>query len=373
MNALSTAAWLFISLAAVSDAGTPLCRVCDKPVLGKVFLAVDRARGGQFGVCADCVPLTTRCFACGLPVKSGFTTLPDGRLLCALCTRDAILPDEEAKKICLETRDDLDRHFARYFSFPQSNIVLSIVDRFTIESLSKSPDFDHTCPVAYGVIQSHRLDGGSAVHAINILSSLSKVEFEAVAAHEFGHAWINEHLPPERRAALSPDVIEAFCELIAYNLMVDRRAVYQQKVIKENPHTHGQFEDFLAAETRHGFNTVLDWMKSGDTDKLDAADPDGVRANRAAELLATPAAPPAYLSPAPPKPLPATLSLRSISGPPTRRLAIINNQTFAAMDQARVRLAMTNVLVRCLEIRTHSVLIRFENTGQTQELLLPPR
>jgi hypothetical protein len=36
-----------------------------------------------------------------------------------------------------------------------------------------------------------------------------------------------------------------------------------------------------------------------------------------------------------------------------------------------MKLAATNVSIRCLEIRTNSVVIQFEGTGEKQELLLP--
>jgi len=65
------------------------------------------------------------------------------------------------------------------------------------------------------------------------------------------------------------------------------------------------------------------------------------------------------------------LTLKNISGSPARRLAIINDRTFAVQDQALMRLATTNVLIRCLEIRTNSVLIQFDESGAKQELLLP--
>ncbi len=371
MNALPTAVWLYLSLTAVAFAGTSPCRVCEKPIAGNFFFAEDKARGGKYEVCGDCLKLEAHCFACGMPVKSRFTTLPDGRLLCVICSRDAVVPDEKAKKICLETRDDLDRLFSRYLSFPQTNIILTIVDRFTLERLFKSPGYARQCSAIFGATQSHKVGGGSRVHAINILSSLNKSQLEAVAAHEFGHAWINENLPSDRKATLSPDALEAFCELIAYTLMDDRRAAYQKKAIKENPYTRGQLDAFLTAEARHGFNAILDWMKSGETDKLDAADPNGVRATQATESATALAALPAYLPNAPPAVLLEKLMLRSISGLTTKRLAIINDQTFGTMDRARVRLAKTNVLVRCLEIRTNSVLLRFEDSGARLELFLP--
>jgi hypothetical protein len=371
VNALVTAVWLCLSLTAVAFAGTSPCRVCEKPIAGDFFFAEDKARGGKYEVCGDCLKLEAHCFACGLPVKKGFTTLPDGRILCVFCARDAIGLEEEAKKICLDTRDDLDRLFWRHLSFPQTNVVLTIVDRFTLESLFKSPGYARECSSVLGATQSHAVNGGSRVHAINILSSLNKPQLETVAAHEFGHAWINENLLSDRKAALSPDALEAFCELIAYSLMEDRRAAYQKKAIKENPYTRGQLDAFITAEARHGFHAILDWMKSGETDKLDAADPDGVRATQATGSAAAVAALPAYLLNAPPSVLPEKLTLRTISGSATKRLAIINDRTFATMELARVRLASTNVMVRCLEIRTNSVLVRFEDSGAKLELFLP--
>jgi hypothetical protein len=153
--------------------------------------------------------------------------------------------------------------------------------------------------------------------------------------------------------------------------MDDRRAGYQKKAIKENPYTRGQLDAFLMAESHHGFNAILDWMKSGETDKLDATDPDGVRVTRAAEAATTPSAAPFYLLNTPPALLPDKLTLRGITGTPARRFAIINDQTFGQMDRARVRLARTNATIRCLEIRTNSVVIRYEDSGVKQELLLP--
>lgn len=63
--------------------------------------------------------------------------------------------------------------------------------------------------------------------------------------------------------------------------------------------------------------------------------------------------------------------LKNLSGLPHRRLAIINDRTFAVNDQATIKLAASNVVVRCLEIRTNSVLIEVEGAGAKRELFLP--
>ncbi len=371
LGALITAAWLFTSLAAVLFGRPPQCHICDQSIAGKFQYGEDKARGGKYEVCVDCARLETRCFACGLPVKAGFTTLSDGRCLCRPCARDAVGGQDEARNICLEVRDDLDRMLWRYLSFPRTNVVVSIVDRFTLDNLFKAPGYARVCSSVLGATQSHAVGGSNRIHSIKILSDLDKLQLEAVAAHEFSHAWVNENLPPARKASLSPEALEAFCELIAYRLMDDRHATHQKKIIQENPYTRGQFAAFLAAESRHGFNAVLDWVKSGETAKLDAADPDGVRATRVSELPATSSPAPDYVAVAPPLPLPTKLVLRNISGTPARRFAIINNQTFGIADHARIPLAGTNLLVHCLEIRTNSVLIQLADTGTRLELFLP--
>ena len=70
-----------------------------------------------------------------------------------------------------------------------------------------------------------------------------------------------------------------------------------------------------------------------------------------------------------PPPAPDRLVLKGISGVGPRRLAIINDQTFEAMERGKVRVAQTNVLIRCLEIRPTSVVVQAEGQAK-QELFL---
>ncbi len=187
-------ALLLAGFTAASLAQSVKCRVCDQPIEGPFCQLEDKARGGQADVCADCAKLESRCFACGLPVKAGFTTLTDGRLLCARDAREAVLDNEEARKTCLEVRDDLDRLYSRFLSFPCSNVVVMILDRFTLESLFKAPGYSRLCTSVFGATRSHELGDGVYVHTISVLSALSRPRLAAVAAHEFAHAWLTEHL-----------------------------------------------------------------------------------------------------------------------------------------------------------------------------------
>ncbi len=357
-----------IGLAGAVLAEVQKCFVCDQVLAGKYYRAEDNVRGGMVDICTNCAATESRCFACGLPVKSEATKLEDGRWLCGRDARDAIRDDDEAKRICCETRADINRLFWDQLKFPSTNVVLNIVDQFTLESLFKSPGHGQRCTSVFGATRSSDLGDGRLVHSINILSSLNKTKLGAVAAHEFGHVWLNENLSQERKATLSPDAVEAFCELVAYELMDRAQEKMEKKFIKENPYTRGQLDAFLTARDLYGFASLVTWMKSGRTGKLDAADPDGVNALHAAK------SPTAFglLNPVPPPPapLPDKLILQAITGTTGRRFAIINDRTFGVKDLARMRLAQTNFSIRCLEIRADSVLIQIAETGEKQKLSL---
>lgn len=371
MKVLVTATLLILSAVAVFCAPQK-CRVCDQPITGEFYLVTDKARGGKFDVCVNCINLQTRCFSCSLPVKTNFTTLADGRQLCTYCAKNAITDDEEARKVCWETRDALDRLFARFLTFPRTNLSVTFVDSFTLDSLFKSPGYAQQCTSVFGATRTMMVEGKRFIHAISVLNGLSQPQLEAVAAHEFAHAWLNENLSTNRWATLSKEAVEGFCELIAYDLMQERNYETEKNKIKESPYTVGQLDAFLASELFHGFNAVLDWVKAGESSKLDVADPDGIRMVRETPKTVSNSRP-AYYTYAPTSAPPSTLSLKNISGSQSRRLAIINDRTFALGEQDRLPLATSSVVIRCLEIRSNSVLVQFEGTGAKQELFLPKR
>ena len=63
--------------------------------------------------------------------------------------------------------------------------------------------------------------------------------------------------------------------------------------------------------------------------------------------------------------------LKGISGSAARRLAIINDRTFAAGEDQEVTTRTGKLLIHCQEIRDKSVLISFGNPPQPLELRLP--
>lgn len=72
------------------------------------------------------------------------------------------------------------------------------------------------------------------------------------------------------------------------------------------------------------------------------------------------------------QPLPTytNLTVKSISGSPARRFALINSETLAAGESAWFKLGAQRVQVHCVEIREKSVLVRIEGDTRPRELLL---
>ena len=101
--------------------------------------------------------------------------------------------------------------------------------------------------------------------------------------------------------------------------------------------------------------------------------------NLAKGTIATPAGrdpfsrPPSVAPQVPETPkAPDTLLLKGISGSGNRRLALINNQTFAAGETASVHVGNSSKKVKCVEIREKSVVISAEGDAANQELFLKP-
>jgi len=67
------------------------------------------------------------------------------------------------------------------------------------------------------------------------------------------------------------------------------------------------------------------------------------------------------------------LVLKGISGPKTRRLALINNQTLSSGESAAVKLGNRQVKVRCVEIRESSVLVAVEGEARPREIKMRQR
>jgi len=364
--------WLLVLGACRICTGQELhCDLCGQVLHSKYFILEDRAEGGKKNFCRDCSDLDERCFACGLPVKRSMKRLADGRWL---CDRDAAAAVDEvaAKSICEGVRNDLDRLFSRFMTMPSDDVSLSMVDRIHLESLFKSPGYEHSCVSIFGATQTQPLPGKRYIHSVSILSDLRRSRLMAVYAHELTHAWLGENVRADRRTTTSPDSVEGFCELVAYHYMESKHESFEMQVIHASEYTRGQIGVMLKAEEDYGFNAILEWMKSGEDSSLDIQKLDRVRA----VVNSTPSA----IRPAPsmvvtqtfvaPSPTPTSLKLKAISGPDRRRIAMINDGTFEVNEKGQVHVGANVVTLRCLEIRKDSVLIQIEGASSKKELVL---
>src|SRR5438132_92619 len=141
--ALTLLAYLFFTSPLLAD--LERCAICGSPIADRVYLLTDKVTNEKKQVCKACSLLAQTCFVCGLPLKNDFTTLPDGRLLCARDTRNAVLNDDEARHVCEETKEALDRLFSRFLTLPEKNVTTAVVDRVNLLELFKFPGNDYTC------------------------------------------------------------------------------------------------------------------------------------------------------------------------------------------------------------------------------------
>jgi len=374
-----------VALAAAADdygysrAREETCAVCGEPLSGSVYLVTDAIAGDKKKVCGSCTALTQVCYLCGLPVKRELTELSDGRVLCARDAKSVVLDEDEARRICTETKDALDRHFSRFTSFPETNITITIADRVSLLSFFKTPGQDYECPNVMGYIQT-RTNRSRLQHEISVMSGLQPGVLRATYAHECTHAWVTENLSEKRKARLTRDTQEGFCELVAYLTLGALGDGASQQLITKNTYTRGQVGLFIEATDRFGFNEIVEWMKFGEDNRLIAGEVDRVRRTVAPVVrtqekpLGTNPQPKA--TPAPPEspatPAANTLVLQGITWAGARSLACINSRSFAAGEEAKVRLGGTNVTIRCLEIRPDAVLIQRFGPEAKQELKLTP-
>jgi hypothetical protein len=81
---------------------------------------------------------------------------------------------------------------------------------------------------------------------------------------------------------------------------------------------------------------------------------------RLSNLLVTNAAPVSFTV--------SSFVLKGLSGPPTQRLALINNRTVAAGEEAEVTTDAGKVKIRCVQVKEDSAIIQVANQSETLEL-----
>jgi Protein DA1 len=354
------------SLCGTLSARADVCDICGKPITGEVYIVTDQVTGERKLVCSDCIKLP-RCYICGLPIKKGEEhELPDGRYLCARDAKTVVLKTDEAEQICARVKDDLDRLFARFTSFPDNVDVTAIdhIDAYTI--------FQSESPELLGCTQPLTGDDGKKRYKISLMTGLPLAELKETCAHEYSHTWVGENVPAERHRRIARDAEEGFCEMVGYLYMDSQNDEAEKKRVMANTYTRGQVTLFVEAEQRYGFDQVLDWMKYGTASKLEPGHLEELRDVEMPASESTSVHPVTHNNikiASPPASAPATIKLQGIlwGSAPT---AIINGHSFGVNDLGKVKFGETNVTLRCLSIQPSWVFIQNVDSGQEQELRL---
>lgn len=352
-----------------------ICLVCKEEISGSVYVGTDQVTGEKGLLCSNCLMLA-RCFLCGLPVKTNLsTTLADGRILCARDAKTVVLDVAETRRIAEGILDDLNRNFMRFMEFP-TNVNVDVIDRNDELQLFHKTGFDFESPNLLGCL---RQAPNYVDFWMRLMTGQTPAGLKATCAHEFTHAWCRYYTAGDRSVPVARDAEEGFCELIAYLLMDAKGEEAQKKVILANYYTRGQVHLFIEAEKRYGLDQVLDWMRYGNTDKLEAGKLDAIR----------------NITPPPPPPRPFTFGTNQTRLHPVRTnlpvapapvkigfrleginlgrtpLASINGHTFAVGETAKVKMGGTNMVIQCLAIKKASARIREMESGTEYELHLP--
>jgi len=352
----------------VFGADSSHCDICGKPHGLTIYTATDKVTREKVFICYECATWADECYICGLPARDKATPLPDGRFLCARDARTAVLDEAKAKETCEAMRDTLEHMLSRFLTLPSTNVTVALVDRVDLYDELAVVGNDFECPDILGYIHSRTNQTGLS-HAISLMSALPLGEFRATCAHEYDHAWVFENVSPERRKRLNRDAHEGFCELLAYLLVDSLHDDDQLKRMLRNTYTRGQINLFIAAEKEFGLNDILDWMRWGVNPRLKAADPGDIR-NVVMPRLQSPTATNQLVYAQHRAPAPTNLVLKGISAGGNQTLALINDQTLAVGESAKVRLGATNVLVRCLAIGARSARVQAVDSGQVFDLQL---
>ncbi|HVY69874.1 MAG TPA: hypothetical protein VHH73_08085 [Verrucomicrobiae bacterium] len=329
----------------------PLGQVCI--VCGKVIPPGPIFKHPKGMVCPDCIKLETRCSLCGLPVLDVYMKTRDGRYICKYDATNVVATAEGGVQVYDETASQLRGWADGAFALKSTNVTVSVFDvdywnskdsEKPMEGELRKTGFSQTRP-----------EGKTWVHNVILLSGRLKAETADTCAHEYTHLWINENKPAGRK--IEQDTIEAICELSAFKLAGARGDTAEQERIRTNTYTKGKILAVIDGEAQQGFDSVLKWVREG-TESAFPSEGFGAAPVRAG-----------FVPPPPPPRAPDKLLLRGFSGTKKRRFAQINDQTFLAGEEARVHVAGGTMLVRCVEIRDDSVLVKVDG-GEPMLLLL---
>lgn len=356
---------LFLLLAWVAHAWVDApqrCAVCQSLLTGQFYWWEGPTFAGKQPICEPCSKIDVLCTVCKFPIRHPSHKLNDGRWLCDKDFASAIFSQAEALRIYEAAWRDVQGILSGVL--PRANITVTLVDGVQLKKLNQTMPSEHDDLTMVGLTRTRVSSARQFQHQIYLIDGLIPARLAAVCAHEYTHTWLHENVPTTR--GLDHNTVEGFCELVAYKLMTQRKEEIEKKIILANAYTRGQVNAFVQAEAEHQFHRVLNWVKTGVDEVLPRTNSTRALARQRQEPVVLPWPPP------PPTPtiVPDTLVLKGISGTRYRRWILVNDCTLTKNEEGRVRVGTTNLLIRCVDIRERSAIIRVQGRRETQELFL---
>jgi hypothetical protein len=343
-----------------------LCEVCREKATGQAYFLEDAYHKRNRVVCKACSEITTRCLVCGFPVHPKFGLhLPDLRAYCEEDAKTAVMTENAATDLFEKARQEVTDILAHYPPLPRRTVRHHLVTREEFNRQYRQTPGIEDPGTLLGLTISRTRKEGEIEHDIYLLHGVPQDEFLAVCAHEYTHTWLNERQKPVRQ--LHKDTQEGVCELIAHKVTGKFRLELETRRILESPYTRGQVAALLAAEKEYELYRLVQWITDGVDSWVDGEDLSRVLILREKQDEALP---PFNWMPVKQPPVPDTLVLKGLSGTGHRRYALINNATLEAGEEARVRVGMSNVLVRCLTIAQGAVTIQVSGEVSPRQLRL---
>jgi hypothetical protein len=342
------------------------CEICKKMLRNDAYLLTDHYHNKRRLVCKACSQETTRCVVCEQPVPPEIgLRLPDGRAYCAEDAKTAVMSEESARNLFTKARQEATELLTAYPPLADRNIEIHLVTREEFNrQYRKTPGIDDPSRLL-GLTISRRADEGKLEHDIYLLHGLPEEEFLAVCAHEYTHTWLHEREKKTRQ--LHKDTAEGVCEFIAYKVVEKLGFEREEQRILDSTYTHGQVIALIAAEKEYSFYRLVRWITDGVDSWLNSDELPRLLVLREVAEEARVSFP--WIAEKP-SPVPDKLVLKGLSGPANRRFALINNATLSMGEQTRVRIAASNLLVRCLSITSNAVTIQVQGEAGPRQLKL---
>ncbi len=184
------------------------CNLCGAPLGATYHVYEHTGQGRRVAVCNACAQQKVVCASCGVPLADGFARLSDGRPICPTCRASAVDDVLAARALYAQVIELVEREIGlRVHRRPGFGLYSYHDMQRLLEALAPAPQRGGRLLGVYVKIGARR--------EIALETGLPRLLMLKVIAHEYGHAWQGENCP----FLSEPQLLEGFCEWVAYKVM----------------------------------------------------------------------------------------------------------------------------------------------------------